>query len=218
MISFIHAKIYMAFEIILLNLFTHEVLLYRKLNNSKHPPVCKEFTSMDYLRLLVKMKHLYCLNRSAREGSWTISVKEAWTALTPGRPLQGSSNSTSNCNFSRPHMIDATWATRALGEGLLLLGRAKKQTNEEKLQISWAAQGVTELTHSTCPPILKGAVTPARQMKGGREPSCVPHSCGTLEYTGLLVILKAHSYLALWSLFWHHICFPLMFCFDWHQT
>lgn len=76
MISFIHAKIYMAFEIILLNLFTHEDLLYRKLNNSKHPPVCKEFTTMDYLRLLVKMEHLLCLNRSARDGSWTISVKE----------------------------------------------------------------------------------------------------------------------------------------------
>jgi len=94
---------------ILLNLFTHEDLLYRKLNNSEHPPVCKKFTSMEYLSpVLVKVKTPLIFDQEeCRGGSWTINVNETLQS-TKIRLLQGSSRSISNCNFSRPQIIHAT--------------------------------------------------------------------------------------------------------------
>lgn len=54
--SFIYAKNCIAFQSILLALLTQEALLYRKLKNSKHPPVSKKFTSVGYLLLLDKVQ------------------------------------------------------------------------------------------------------------------------------------------------------------------
>lgn len=54
--------------------------------NAKHPAICEEFTSMDYFLLLVKVKHLSYLHRSAETGAGQQTAKRLSRAPEPGLP------------------------------------------------------------------------------------------------------------------------------------
>lgn len=63
------------FQKYLIKSFTHETLLYGKLNNSEHPPICKEWTI--YLLLLIKAKTALTFEQECRGRSWTINTETA---------------------------------------------------------------------------------------------------------------------------------------------
>lgn len=139
-------------------------------------------------------------------------------ASKPGRPPQGSSNSISKCNFSRLQMMQLGPAQHLVRDWY-----NHYETNEEKLQIHWAAQGVTELTHYFH--ILWKEQSHLCQMKGTRDhlavcPSLyqallVHWACGNFKSPFILSSQKpalASYFLSIYVLLW---LIPKLTCILW---
>ena len=115
--------------------------------NAKHPPVRKEFASVDCLLLPGQVRHLAYLSGSAETGAGPD--RRRGSAEPPNR-----SSPAPRRRNSGPRRFPAPNNQRGSGHqstwwGTQLLRRAQKQVNGERLQTSRAAQGAAELTVST---------------------------------------------------------------------